>query len=207
LNKKTIRDIEVSNKKVLVRVDLNVPFDQITGDISDETRIRAILPTANYLLEKSAKIILCSHMGRPKGEVVESMRLAPVAIRLSQLLKRTVKATNDCIGPDVVIATGSMSSGDIILLENLRFHPEEEANDPEFAEKLASLADVYVNDAFGTAHRAHASTAGVTKYIPSVAGFLIEKEIAFCNLFMKQIPKYRYHAERIKRKLRYDICN
>ncbi|MBT3362984.1 MAG: phosphoglycerate kinase [Chloroflexi bacterium] len=181
MNKKTIRDIDVKDKKVLVRVDLNVPFDQITGDISDETRIRAILPTVNYLLENNAKIILCSHIGRPKGQVVDSMRLTPVAKRLSGLLKRPVTATTDCIGPDVVAATGNMVSGDIVLLENLRFHAEEEANDPDFAKALAALADVYVSDAFGTAHRAHASTAGVTKYIPSVAGFLIEKEISMLH--------------------------
>ncbi|MFC1999058.1 phosphoglycerate kinase [Chloroflexota bacterium] len=177
MNKKTIRDIDVKDKKVLVRVDLNVPMDETTGDITDETRIKAIIPSLKYLLENKAKVILCSHMGRPKGNIVESMRLAPVAKRLSEVLNLDVKAIGDCIGPEVTDAVNQMVSGDVILLENLRFHPEEEKNDPEFARALAKLADIYVDDAFGTAHRAHASTVGVTQYIPAVGGFLIEKEI------------------------------
>jgi phosphoglycerate kinase len=177
VDKKTIRDIDVKDKKVLVRVDLNVPMDQITGQLSDETRISAIIPTLAYLFENEARVILCSHLGRPNGEVVESMRLAPVAKRLSEIMKLPVKTIRNCIGPEVTAAVGQMASGEIIMLENLRFHPEEEANDPDFARDLASLADIYVNDAFGTAHRAHASTVGVTQYIPAVGGFLIEKEI------------------------------
>ena len=177
MDKKTIRDIEAKGKRVLVRVDLNVPMDEITGQITDETRITAIIPTIAYLLEKRAKIILCSHLGRPKGSVVESMRLAPVAKRLSEILELPVKTDDDCVGPEVEEAVSQMSPGNIILLENLRFHPEEEKNDHEFAKSLAGLADIYVNDAFGVAHRSHASTVGVTKYIPAVGGLLIEKEI------------------------------
>ncbi len=177
MDKKTIRDIEVKDKRVLVRVDLNVPMDEITGQITDETRITAIIPTIEYLLEKRAKIILCSHLGRPKGNVVESMRLAPVAKRLSEILGLPVKTTDDCVGPQVEEAVSQMSPGDIMLLENLRFHAGEEKNDSAFAKRLADLADLFVNDAFGVAHRAHASTVGVTKHIPAVGGLLIEKEI------------------------------
>ena len=177
MDKKTIRDIEVKDKRVLVRVDLNVPMDEITGQITDETRITAIIPTIEYLLEKRAKIILCSHLGRPKGNVVESMRLAPVAKRLSEILGLPVKTTDDCVGPQVEEAVSQMSPGDIMLLENLRFHAGEEKNDSVFAKRLADLADLFVNDAFGVAHRAHASTVGVTKHIPAVGGLLIEKEI------------------------------
>ncbi|MFC1905872.1 phosphoglycerate kinase [Chloroflexota bacterium] len=177
MNKKTIRDIDVADKKVLVRVDLNVPMDETTGEITDETRIRAIIPTLKYLLENKAKVILCSHMGRPKGKVIEGMRLAPVAKRLSELINLPVKATRDCIGPEVTDAVNRMEPSSLLLLENLRFHAEEEKNDAQFARALASLADIYVDDAFGTAHRTHSSTVGVTQYIPSVGGFLIEKEI------------------------------
>ena len=177
MDKKTIRDIEVKDKRVLVRVDLNVPMDEITGQITDETRITAIIPTIEYLLEKRAKIILCSHLGRPKGNVVESMRLAPVAKRLSEILGLPVKTTDDCVGPQVEEAVSQMSPGDIMLLENLRFHAGEEKNDSVFAKRLADLADLFVNDAFGVAHRVHASTVGVTKHIPAVGGLLIEKEI------------------------------
>lgn len=179
--KKTVANLsasDVSGKKVLVRADFNVPIDN--GSITDDTRIRAALPTIQELTSKGAKVILTSHFGRPKGKVNESMRLTPVAARLSELLGKEVKKTNDCIGDEVAAAVSSMSDGDVVLLENVRFHAGEEANDPEFVKQLASVADLYVNDAFGTAHRAHASTEGVTKYLsPSVAGFLIEKELKY----------------------------
>ncbi len=174
--KVTVRDIEVAHKRVLVRVDFNVPMDEKTGAITDDNRIRAALPTINYLRDKKAKIILCSHLGRPKG-VVEKLRLAPIAQRLSELLASPVKTARDCIGPEAESAVKGMKDGEILLLENLRFHPEEERNDPAFARSLAGLAEVYVDDAFGAAHRAHASVVGVTKYLPSAAGLLLEKEI------------------------------
>jgi len=179
--KKTIANLlasDLSGKKVLMRADFNVPIDN--GSITDDTRIRAALPTIQDLTGKGAKVILTSHFGRPKGKVNESMRLTPVAQRLSELLGKEVKKTNDCIGDEVAAAVASMNDGDVVLLENVRFHAGEEANDPEFVKQLASIADLYVNDAFGTAHRAHASTEGVTKYLkPSVAGFLIEKELQY----------------------------
>jgi phosphoglycerate kinase len=181
MNKQTVRDIELKGKRVLVRVDFNVPLDPQTKAISDDSRIRAALPTINYLLEQKSRVILCSHLGRPKGKIVEDIRLAPVAKRLSELLKRPVPCTRDCIGPEVEDAVSKMKEGDVLMLENLRFHAEEEKNDPAFAQALAKLADVYVNDAFGTAHRAHASTEGITKYLPAVAGFLMEKEIDFLS--------------------------
>ncbi|MGB9880585.1 MAG: phosphoglycerate kinase, partial [Anaerolineae bacterium] len=178
MNKKTIRDIEVAGKRVLVRVDFNVPLDK-TGQITDDTRIRAALPTIEYLRDKGAKVIVCSHLGRPKGKVAEEFRLTPVAKRLSELLGTTVQKTDDCIGPEVEKAIAAMKPGDVLLLENLRFHAEEEANDPGFAKQLAALADIYVNDAFGAAHRAHASTEGVAHFLPAVAGFLMERELTF----------------------------
>ena len=174
--KKTIKDIDVKNKKVLMRVDFNVPLTP-EGKVSDDTRIVKALPTIKYLKEQRAKIILMSHLGKPKGKVVEELRLEPVARYLSTLLNESVLMLSDCIGEEVEIKVDGMLEGDIVLLENLRFHAEEENNDPEFAKKLVSLADVYVNDAFGTAHRAHASTEGVTKFIPAVAGLLMEEEI------------------------------
>ena len=177
--KKTVADINVRGKRVLVRVDFNVPLDEKTGAITDDSRIRAALPTINYLLNQGARVILCSHFGRPKGKVVEELRLAPVSERLSQLLKKPVIYLRDCIGSEVKKAVGELKSGEVILLENLRFYPGEEENDPGFARELAELAEVYVNDAFGAAHRAHASTVGVTKYLPAVAGFLMEKELRF----------------------------
>ena len=177
MNKKTLRDVDVNGKRVLVRVDLNVPLDIDTGSISDDTRILEVLPTIKYLTDKAAKVILCSHLGRPGGKVVDELTLAPVARRLSEILASPVGMAMDCIGPQVEEALNSLKGGNILLLENLRFHPEEEANDPGFAEALARLADVYINDAFGTAHRTHASTVGVTKYLPAVAGLLMEKEI------------------------------
>jgi phosphoglycerate kinase len=178
MNKKTIRDINVAQKRVLVRVDFNVPQDQ-AGNITDDTRIRAALPTIQYLRDKGAKVILCSHLGRPKGKVAEEFRLTPVAKRLSELLGAPIRKTEDCIGPEVERAVAAMKPGDVLLLENLRFYAQEEANDPAFAKQLASVADVYVNDAFGTAHRAHASTEGVTHFLPAVAGFLMERELNF----------------------------
>jgi len=179
MKKKTVRDIDIRGKRVLVRVDFNVPLDVETGAISDDRRIRAALPTIRYLLEQKCRVVLCSHFGRPKGKVVEEMRLAPIAKRLSELLGLPVATTTDCIGADVEKAVSSLKDGEVLLLENLRFHPEEEKNDPDFAKALARLADVYVNDAFGTAHRAHASTEGVARYLPAVAGFLMEKEIDY----------------------------
>ncbi|MBL1209605.1 phosphoglycerate kinase [Geminocystis sp. GBBB08] len=169
---------DLEGKRVLVRVDFNVPMDN--GQISDDTRIKAALPTINHLTANGAKVLLCSHMGRPKGQVKDSLRLTPVAHRLSELLGKKVTKFDDCIGDDVTTGVNNLVNGDVALLENLRFYDQEEANDAEFAQKLASNADLYVNDAFGTAHRAHASTEGVTHYLsPSVAGFLIEKELKF----------------------------
>jgi len=179
VSKKTVADLsasDLSGKRVLVRVDFNVPLDN--GSITDDTRIRAALPTIQDLTSKGAKVILTSHFGRPKG-VDESLRLTPVAARLSELLGKPVKKCDDCIGDEVAQVVATMENGDVTVLENVRFYPEEEKNDPEFAKQLASVADLYVNDAFGTAHRAHASTEGVTHYLPSVAGYLIEKELKF----------------------------
>jgi len=176
--KKTIEDIQVSGKKVLVRCDFNVPLDE-NKHITDENRIQGALPTIQYLIKNGAKVILCSHLGRPKGEFNMKYSLAPVAARLSELLGQEVKLSKDVIGPDAHALVDAMKDGDVILLENVRFHKEEEKNDPEFAKQLASLAEVYVNDAFGTAHRAHASTEGVSHYLhPSVAGYLIGKELS-----------------------------
>jgi len=178
MNKKTVRDIDVAGKRVLVRVDFNVPLDA-EQRITDDTRIRAALPTIRYLLDHGAAVILMSHLGRPDGQVVEKLSLAPVAQHLSPLLERPVEMAMDCIGPEVEAQARSLQPGQVLLLENLRFHKGEEKNDPEFAQQLASLGEVYVNDAFGTAHRAHASTEGVTRFLPGVAGFLMEKELNF----------------------------
>ena len=177
-NKKTIEDIDVSGKKVLVRCDFNVPLDE-NKNITDETRINAALPTIKYLLEHGAAVILCSHLGRPKGEFNMKYSLAPVAKRLSEKLGFEVKLAKDVIGPDAKKLAAEVKPGEAVLLENVRFHAEEEKNDPAFAKELASMADIYVSDAFGTVHRAHASTAGVTEYLPAVAGFLIGKELNF----------------------------
>jgi len=177
MNKKTVKDINVTGKRVLVRVDFNVPLAE--GKVADDTRLRAALPTIQYLLDQGAKVILMSHLGRPKGKVVEELRMDPVAERLSELLGRPVRKLDDCVGDAVKAAVAEMRPGDVILLENTRFHPEERKNDPQFAKKLAELADVFVNDAFGTAHRAHASTVGVAQYLPAVAGLLMEKELNF----------------------------
>ena len=178
MDKLTIRDIDVKDKRVLVRVDFNVPMNEETGVITDDSRIRAALPTIQYLIDHKAKVILCSHLGRPKGAPEDKFRLAPVAKRLSELLGKPVATTRDCIGPEAEAAAKALKSGDVLMLENLRFHAEEEKNGPDFSKALASLAEVYVNDAFGTAHRAHASIVGVTKYLqPAVCGFLLEKEL------------------------------
>jgi phosphoglycerate kinase len=182
VSKKTVASLsaaDLTGKRVLVRADFNVPLDD-QGNITDDTRIRAALPTIQYLTSNGAKVILSSHFGRPKGKVVESMRLTPVAKRLSELLGQDVIKCDDCIGDTVSNAIGGMQNGEVALLENVRFYAEEEKNDPEFAKNLAANADLYVNDAFGTAHRAHASTEGVTHYLkPSVAGYLIEKELQY----------------------------
>jgi phosphoglycerate kinase len=175
----TLTAADVAGKRVLVRADFNVPLDD-QGNITDDTRIRAALPTIQDLTGKGAKVVLCSHFGRPKGKVVESMRLTPVAARLSELLGQSVVKCDDSIGDAVAAAIAGLDNGQVALLENMRFYAEEEANDPAFCEKVAANADLYVNDAFGTAHRAHASTEGVTKYLsPSVAGYLIEKELQY----------------------------
>jgi phosphoglycerate kinase len=177
MNKLTVRDIDVAGKRVLVRADFNVPLSGNNGVITDDSRIRATLPTIKYLTERGARVILCSHLGRPKGKVVENLRLTIVAKRLSQILGKEVKVADDDIGPEVDKAVAALKPGDVLLLENIRFHPEEEANDSAFAQTLAHLADIYVNDAFGACHRAHASIVGITKYLPAVAGLLVEKEI------------------------------
>ncbi len=175
--KKNVEDIEVKGKRVLLRVDFNVPISRNSGDISDDSRIRASLPTIKYLVDHKAKVIICSHAGRPRGEVVENLRMKPAAQRLSQLMGLPVNTTPDCIGHEVEEKVKKLKEGDILVLENLRFHPEEEENDVGFAQKLASLADIYVDDAFSTAHRDHASIVGVAKYLPAVAGFLMQKEL------------------------------
>lgn len=178
MSKKTIQDISVKGKKVFVRADYNVPQDK-AGQITDDTRIRATLPTLKALLVKGAAVIIASHLGRPKGQVNQEFTLRPVADRLSELLEKPVKFASDCVGPEAEAAAAALQPGEILLLENLRFHSEEEANDPVFSAQLAKLADIGVNDAFGVSHRAHASVEGITKYLPMVAGLLMEKEIQF----------------------------
>ena len=186
MNKKTIRDIDLAGKKVLVRVDYNVPMDG--GNITDDTRIRATLPTLRYLLDHGAAVILASHLGRPKGGPAPEFSLAPAAKRLSELLGRQVRLASDCVGPAAVEAAKALKPGEALMLENLRFHKEEEKNDPEFARQLAALADTYVNDAFGVSHRGHASVEGITKYLPAAAGFLLEKEIDFLSRAVTNPP-------------------
>jgi len=178
MNKKTIKDIDLKDKKVLVRCDFNVPFDE-EGNITDNRRIVAALPTIQYLLENNCKVILCSHLGRPKGEFKKEFSLEPVARELSRLLEREVKLAKDVVGNNAQELTNNMQNGEIVLLENVRFEAGEEKNDEELSKNLASMAEIYVNDAFGTAHRAHSSTTGVASYLPAVSGFLIEKELAF----------------------------
>ncbi|MBT2643487.1 phosphoglycerate kinase [Bacillus sp. ISL-41] len=175
MNKKTVKDVDVKGKRVFCRVDFNVPMKD--GQVTDETRIRAALPTIQYLVDQGAKVLLASHLGRPKGQAVEELRLTPVAKRLSELLGKDVKKTDEAYGESVKSEIDSMNEGDVLLLENVRFYPGEEKNDPELAKAFAELADVYVNDAFGAAHRAHASTEGIAKYIPAVSGFLMQKEL------------------------------
>ncbi len=177
LNKMTVEDLEVSGKRVLVRCDFNVPLKD--GVITSDKRIVASLPTIKYLLDNNAKVILCSHLGRPKGEFKPEFSLAPVAARLSELLGKEVKMATDVVGESAQALSASLNDGDVMLIENVRFHKEETKNDPEFSKKLADLADLYVNDAFGSAHRAHSSTTGVADYIPAACGYLIQKEISF----------------------------
>lgn len=179
MQKKTIRDINAAGKRVFLRVDFNVPLDQ--GQVTDDRRIRESLPTLNALRDQGARIIVASHLGRPKGQVDEALRLDPVAVRLGELLGCPVRKVDDCIGPAVEAAVAALQDRDVLMLENLRFHPEEEANDEGFARALAALAEIYVNDAFGTAHRAHASTVGIAKYLPAVAGLLMEKELTYLS--------------------------
>lgn len=177
MNKMTVRDIEVADKRALVRVDFNVPLDERTGAITDDSRIRATLPTIKYLIDRGTRVILCSHLGRPEGKVVDKLRLTVIAQRLSQILGKQVGVTKNCIGSETEKSVKNLKSGDVLLLENLRFHSAEEMDSPVFARALARLADIYVNDAFGTSHRTHASIVRVTEYLPSVAGLLLEKEL------------------------------
>jgi len=191
MNKKTVRDIDPRHKRLLVRVDFNVPLKN--GAVADDTRIRAALPTIKYLLERGGAVILCSHLGRPKGGPDPKYSLKPAAEHLSQLLGQPVPLVADCVGPVAEGAAAELRSGQVILLENVRFHPEEEKNDPTFARQLSVLAEIYVNDAFGSAHRAHASTEGVAHLLPAVAGFLMEKEIEYLGQAVEN-PKHPYVA-------------
>src|SRR3990172_13416782 len=188
---RSIKEADVAGKYVLMRVDFNVPLKN--GKITDDKRIRAALPTIEFLRKKKAKVILMSHLGRPDGRVVEDLRLGPVGLHLSKLLKHPVHYVFDCIGADIEDTVRGLHEGDVLLIENLRFYPEEEANDAGFAQKLAALADVYVNDAFGVSHRAHASVHAITKYLPSYAGFLLEKEVKMLSFLLKN-PKRPFIA-------------
>ncbi|MEN6571799.1 MAG: phosphoglycerate kinase [Anaerolineaceae bacterium] len=190
-NKKTVRDIDVKGKKVLVRVDFNVPIKD--GVVGDDTRIRAALPTIDYLLEHGAAVILFSHLGRPKGGPDPKYSMKPVAEYLAKLMNKPVAFSSDCVGPEAEKAAKALKPGDVLVLENTRFHPEEEKNDPALAKQMASLADIFVNDAFGSAHRAHASTEGVTHFLPAVAGFLLEKEIKYLGQAIAD-PKHPFVA-------------
>ena len=192
LKKKSIRDLELKGKRVLIRTDFNVSLDADLV-ITDDTRIKSSMPTIKYVLDNGGSVVLMSHLGRPKGEVKDNMRLNSVAIRLKELLGRDVRKLNDCIGSEIKKAVASMKPGDVVLLENLRFHKEETKNDPAFAKELALLGDIFVNDAFGTCHRAHASTEGVTKFLPSASGFLVEKEIEYFEGLLAD-PKKPYVA-------------
>jgi len=186
IGKKTVRDVDVAGKRVLLRADLNVPLEH--GRVLDDTRIREAVPTIHYLLEQGAAVVVCSHLGRPK-RVDPSLSLAPVAARLGELLGQPVPLAPDCVGEKAHHAAAALASGSVMMLENLRFHPEEEEDDPAFARQLASLADIFVNDAFGSAHRAHASTEGVTHYLPAVAGFLMEKEVRYLSRLVTDPPR------------------
>lgn len=185
MNKITINEINVAGKKVLVRVDFNVPLDK-DGRITDDNRMRAVLPTIEYLVNRGARVVIASHLGRPDGKVVDKLRLGVVAQRLSQIISKPVRTTLDCIGSEAEEAAASLKNGDVLLLDNLRFHAEEEENDPLFARSLAGLVDIYVNDAFGTAHRKHASIVGVTEYLPAVAGLLLEKELQNLGVILEE---------------------
>lgn len=185
----SVRDVDVRGQTALVRVDFNVPFKPGTTEISDDSRIRASLPTLRYLLERECRLVVCSHLGRPAGRVVESLRMAPVSRRLGDLLGATVFRCADTIGDSAREMASSLAPGEVLVLENVRFHPGEEGNDAEFARELASLASLYVNDAFGVAHRAHASTVGVTRYLPSVAGLLLEKELRVLGRLLNNPPR------------------
>ncbi len=191
MNKKTIRDIDSNGRRALVRVDFNVPLKD--GKVADDTRIRAALPTLQHLIDQKAMLVLCSHLGRPKGGPDPRYSLAPVAVRLSELLGKPVVMAKDCVGPAAENVAAELHPGEVALLENVRFHPEEEKNDPGFAQQLAVLGSVYVNDAFGSAHRAHASTEGVAHYLPGVAGFLMEKELEFLGK-ATQTPEHPFIA-------------
>ena len=191
MTKRTVEDLEMAGRRVLVRVDFNVPLKN--GIITDDTKMRAALPTLRYLIDHGARVVVASHLGRPKGEVVETLRTAPVAERLSALLGRPVTALRDSVGPDVQAAIAGMGDGDVAVLENLRFHREEEANDPAFAQALAALADVYVNDAFGSSHREHASVVGVPRLLPSAAGRLMQREMEMLG-FLLEHPERPFAA-------------
>ncbi len=188
MNKKNIKDIDIQGKRLLIRVDFNVPLDEELN-VVDDTRIKSALPTIQYALENNAAVILMSHLGRPKGKVVENLRLNPVKDRLGKLIGRPVLKVDDCIGENIKQKLSKIEPGFVALLENLRFHPEEEKNDPDFSKQLASLGDIYVNDAFGTAHRAHASTHGVAQYLPACSGFLLEKEITYLGKVLEKPEK------------------
>lgn len=192
-NKKTVRDVDTAGKKVLLRCDFNVPQEKDTGVITDDKRLVESLPTIRYLLKKRAAVILCSHLGRPKGKWNDKLSLAPVAKRLSALLDMPVEMAKDVVGEDAAAKAAALKPGQLLLLENLRFHKEEEANDPEFSKKLAAMAELFVSDAFGTVHRAHASTCGVTDYLPAVSGLLVEKELAVMGTALEN-PRHPFVA-------------
>jgi phosphoglycerate kinase len=187
--KKSIRDVEVNGKRVLVRVDFNVPLDSKTGAVTDDSRIKATIPTIEYLMDKRARIILCSHLGRPNGKVIENLRMKVVGQRLSQILRQKVALCGESVGPEALVAVDALEEGQVLLLENLRFHTDEEKGSDHFARALSQLADIYVNDAFGTSHRAHASLVGIDKYLPAVAGLLLERELESLGQILENPPR------------------